>query len=380
MSSLFAYNLAVLFFSSALFSVCLINLFALARPKALVATGGDESLPRISVLVPARNEEDNIEPCVRSLLSLNYPNFEVLVLDDSSTDSTYEILCRLRDQDHRLRILVGAALPDGWCGKPYGCWQLAHAAEGEYLLFTDADCVFAPDSLLFSLGALQEHDADLVSLAPSLESRGFWEQLVLPVLYVIVMAFMPLWLIRHTNSPIFSGANGAFLFLRKETYLAVDGHQAVKSQLAEDIKFAQHWKRCGRTMWYGDGQRVYSVRMYHGLSEIWSGFTKNIFPAFSKNILVFVPVLLFLLCVLVLPAVLTVLGTASHARWTCLAALSLLLELVIHLAVALKFRTCNPLMAPLAPLAWVVTIALAVNSARASYSRTGPVWKGRIYY
>ncbi len=134
----------------------LVNFASFRKPRAFVATGGDSELPLVSVLVPARDEEANIEACIRSLLGLNYPNFEVIALDDRSSDDTYAILCRLRDQDYRLRVLVGADLPPDWYGKPNACWQMAQAAQGEFLLLTDADCTFAPDALLLALGAMQD--------------------------------------------------------------------------------------------------------------------------------------------------------------------------------------------------------------------------------
>lgn len=374
-----AYHAAVALFAAAMLGNALLNFLLFRKPRAFVATGGDDALPLISLLVPARNEERNIVACVESLLALNYPNFEVLVLDDRSTDETYALLCRIRDRDHRLRVLVGSELPPGWCGKPHACWQLAQAARGEYLLMTDADCVLAPDALLLALGGLRASRADVLSLVPDLLCGGFWEQLVIPLQYFIIFAFLPTFLIRHSRHHWFAAANGAFLFLPRQTYFDLDGHRAVRQELAEDIKFAQHVKRSGRTLWYGDGSRTYRVRMYHGLEELWAGFTKNIFPAFDKNLPLLSGVLVMLLCVFVLPPFLALWGWAHGRAWAWLPAATYAALVGLRLGLTLRFRRDGLADALLLPLAWAVAIGIAINSVRRALSRQGTAWKGRVY-
>ena len=379
MGLMFFYQAAVALFALGLAGNALLNFRFFRKPRALVSLTDGSELPFISVLVPARDEEANIEACVRSLLSLNYPHFEVIVLDDHSADETYAILCRLRDQDFRLRVLIGAELPDGWYGKPFACWQMAQAAQGEYLLLTDADCAFSPDALLLALGAAREHQADLVSLVPDLRAEGFWERLIIPVQYFIIFAFLPTFLVRMTPYPWFAAANGAFLFLKRETYFAIDGHRAVRSQLAEDIKFAQHVKRQGKSLWYGDGSRTYGVRMYHGLPEIWAGFSKNLFPAFSKNLTLMLVVLLFLLNVFVLPPFWAIWGWATGEAWAWLPLTAYFLLAGIRLGLTARFGRDTGEYALLNPLAWAMVIGIAIHSAFQSLSGRGNVWKGRIY-
>ena len=376
---MFLYQAVVTVFALALAGTALLNFRFFRKPRALVSLNGDEALPLISILVPARDEEANIEACVRSLLSLNYPHFEVIVLDDRSADNTYAILCRLRDQDERLRVLIGAELPGDWYGKPFACWQMAQAAQGEYLLLTDADCEFSPDALLLALGAAQEHQADLISLIPDLRVDGFWEKLIIPLQYFIVFAFLPTFLIRRTSHPWFAAANGAFLFLKRETYFAVDGHRAVRRQLAEDVKFAQHVKRQGKTLWYGDGSRTYGVRMYHGLTEIWAGFSKNIFPAFSKNIFLLIGVILMLLNVFVLPIFWAIGGWAVGASWVWLPLVNYFALAALRMGLTTRFGCDRAEYALLNPLAWAIVIGIAVNSASHSLFGRGNAWKGRLY-
>ncbi|MEO7720161.1 MAG: glycosyltransferase [Capsulimonas sp.] len=372
------YHSAVLFATLAMTGTAALNFLFFRKPRALVGVA-DSDLPMISVLVPARNEEATIEACVQSLLAMNYPNFEVIVLDDRSQDDTYDILCRLRDRDHRLRVLVGAEMPEGWYGKPHACWQLANASRGEYLLMTDADCTFTPDALLLALGAQREYKADVVSMCPDLKCEGFWEQMIIPLQYFIIFAFLPGPLIRLTPFPWFAAANGAFLFLSRETYFDVDGHRAVRRQLAEDIKFSQHVKRCGKTLWYGDGSRTYAVRMYHGLAEVWAGFSKNIFPAFSRDLPLLSVVLVFLFCTLVLPAPLAIWSWARHRPWENLALAAYLLTVAVRFGLSLRFPGAPAWAAPLLPLGWLSVIGIAINSIRQAYSKSGNTWKGRSY-
>ncbi len=379
MGLMFLYQAAVALCALGLAGTALLNFRFFRKPRALVSLADGSELPLISVLVPARDEEANIEACVRSLLSLNYPRFEVIVLDDHSSDDTYTILCRLRDQDFRLRVLIGAELPEGWYGKPFACWQMAQAAQGEYLLLTDADCTFAPDALLLALGAAREHQADVVSLVPDLRAEGFWERLIIPLQYFVIFAFLPTFLIRRTPYPWFAAANGAFLFLRRETYFAVDGHRAVQQQLAEDVKFAQHVKRQGKSLWYGDGSRTYAVRMYRGLPEIWAGFSKNLFPAFSKNLPLLIGVLLLLLNVFVLPPFWAVWGWSVGAGWAWLPATAYLILAAVRLGLTARFGRDVSEYALLNPLAWGMVIGIAAHSAFQSLSGRGNAWKGRIY-
>lgn len=379
MPPVFWYLLAVALVALSLVGTALVNFWAFRKPRALVATGGDAALPFVSILVPARDEEANIEACVRSLLALNYPHFEVLVLDDHSSDETYPILCRLRDQDYRLRVLIGADLPSDWYGKPHACWQLANAAQGEWLLLSDADCAFDPDALLLALGAAQEHQAEVVSLVPDLRCEGFWERLLIPLQYFVIFAFLPTFLIRRTSHPWFAAANGAFLFLRRETYFAVDGHRAVRQQLAEDVKFAQHVKRQGHSLWYVDGSRVYGVRMYHGLTDLWAGFSKNLFPAFSKNLPLLLGILFVLLNVFVLPPFFALWGWAHGRVWKWLPLGTYFALAYVRAGLTLRFGRDSGAYAFLNPLAWGMVIGIAINSAYRALSKQGNEWKGRVY-
>ncbi|MDR3706876.1 MAG: glycosyltransferase [Capsulimonadaceae bacterium] len=370
------YHEIVLALTAGLFLNAIVNLLTFRKPRAPIID--PDVLPFISILVPARNEERHIEACVEALLAQNYPHYEVIVLDDESTDATYAILHAMRDRDDRLRIMVGASLAEGWCGKPHACWQLARAATGDYVLFTDADCRLAPDALLLALGAHIEHDADLVSMMPEYIASTFWERVVIPLLVMIPIAFLPITAVRGMRWPLMAAANGAFLFMRREEYLRCGGHAAVRDQLAEDVKFAQHVKRFGLTEWYGDGIKVYSVRMYESLDEIWRGFRKNLFAAFSRKLSILIPGLTLVTIVMILPLPLTLAGLALHASWTLLPAAAFALTVLIRLGTCWFLGRDDPAYAFLNPLSWLIAILIAFSSIRDHYGN-GHTWKGRLY-
>jgi chlorobactene glucosyltransferase len=339
--------------------------------------------PSLSILIPARNEEATLGPCVRSLLAQEYPGtLEILVLDDHSTDSTAQVAAELAAESNgKVRVLSGGELLLGWKGKPNALRQLAAAATGELLLLTDADCVFYPGALTAVVQHRERVQADCLSLMPYLECRTFWEHVVVPLQYFLVFATLPIRNVYVSKNPAFAAANGAFLLLPAATYTALEGHTAVRGEMAEDIKFAQHVKRSGLRLVYGDGSRIYRVRMYESLRAIWDGFSKNLFPAMGKSLPVLSIWSFFLLTTQILPFafVLAALVTGSRslaAFWLPLSQVAVALGLRVVLS--LRFR--QAVWAALThPIGWIITLGIAANSAYLAYSGKGHSWKGRVY-
>lgn len=166
--------------------------------------------PFISVLVPARNEQDNIGECIKSLLIQDYPDFEVIVLDDNSTDRTWEILEKLSLEYSRLRIIKGKPLPDGWFGKHWACHQLSQHANGEIFLFTDADTRHKPNSLRDGIAGMMGEKADLITAFPREEVISWGERMTVPLFPWFILSFLPLIVAYRTRSPAFSAAIGQF--------------------------------------------------------------------------------------------------------------------------------------------------------------------------
>lgn len=232
--------------------------------------------PRVSVLVPARNEGRNIRRCVEALLAQDYPNLEIIVLDDRSTDETPHILANLSAQDDRLKVIRGRPLPPGWVGKPHALHQAAAAASGAWLLFLDADTFLVPNAVSAALRAALASKADLFSVMTRQEMGSFWEKVVLPLVFTALsVGFSP----QKVNDPARPDAiaNGQFILMPKTVYQAVGGHEAVRASVVEDKDLATLVKRSGYRLVLADGQAIATTRMYTSLPEMWEGWTKNIY-------------------------------------------------------------------------------------------------------
>ena len=238
--------------------------------------------PRISVIVPARNEERNIRRCVESLLAQTYPDFELIVLDDRSTDATPKILHAFASPDQRLTVLLGAELPPGWAGKPHAVFQAARAARGDWLCFVAADTFAGPQALASVYAGAQATRADLFTIMTGQEVPTFWERVILPVVFTALsVGFSP----RRVNDPRRKDAiaNGQFILIKRSVYDTVGGHAALKDSIVEDRDLAVLVKRAGYRLVIADGRQVAQTRMYTSLPEMWEGWTKNIFLGLSGS-------------------------------------------------------------------------------------------------
>ena len=257
--------------------------------------------PRVSVLVPARNEEAHIRDCVRSLLAQDYPDFEVLVLNDHSTDHTGEILATLHTGDERLRVLTGADLPAGWLGKHWACQQLADASDGELLLFTDADTRHGPGSVRHGVAALSAENADLLTAFPHEETITWAEKLVVPVVPWAMFTFLPLAVAYRTQSPAFSATIGQYMFFRANAYARIGGHAAVCNDPVDDIALGRRIKTQGLRWRLADATRDVRCRMYQNAGQVFEGFSKNLFAGFGHRLLPFIVTWVWLAIAFLLP-------------------------------------------------------------------------------
>lgn len=265
-------------------------LFTLANCLHLRATSRVNPLadgPSVSVLVPARNEAKRIRPCLDSLLAQKYGNFRIIVYDDDSTDGTGEILAEYAaEHPDRFSFISGGRLEDGWYGKPHAMQRLSEAADGDFLLFTDADTVHRPDSVGRAAVLALDSGADLVSGYVRHEAEAFGEAQVVPAIYLLTMAVMPLWLIRRTRHPAISHAIGQFMFFRASSYRKAGGYEAVKGMVSEDVRMARHLKKEGGVILFADLKESVSCRMYEDYRGAITGLSKNVYDYLNKNFLV----------------------------------------------------------------------------------------------
>jgi chlorobactene glucosyltransferase len=267
-----------------------------------------EKHPSVSFLVPARNEEDNIRTCLLSLLSQDYPDFEVIVLDDQSEDGTSREINRLKGEFLELKVIVGESLPGGWLGKNWACNQLFESAQGEILFFTDADTVHAPDMLKKVVSSIQGEQADLITGVPQ-QILGSWsEKLLVPLFPWAFYTFNPLLLAYAIRFPELSAAVGQLMVFRREAYHKIGGHAGVRTSMVEDLELARRIKENGLRWRVMDISKMISCRMYRNSGEVFQGLAKNLFPAFEHRILVFLFVWFWLAFLFLEPVILILLG------------------------------------------------------------------------
>jgi chlorobactene glucosyltransferase len=248
----------------------------LARRTPNLSDAPRSSGPLVSIIIPARNESRTIPTVIQSVLESTYQPFEVLVVDDRSTDDTASLV-RGFASDARLRLLSGEELPPGWYGKPWACVQGYRASRGDLLLFTDADTRHYPELLERAVGALLTQRADLVTVAPLQRCITFWERIVMPqIWYLLALRYTPPSVNRARRGRDVI-ANGQFILTSRTAYEAAGTHAAVRHEVAEDLALAQTYVGKGLKLHFAFAERLMETRMYQGLSSLIEGWSKNIY-------------------------------------------------------------------------------------------------------
>lgn len=337
------------------------------------------SYPFISVCVPARNEERGVRACLESLLNQDYPEYEVIVVDDNSTDGTTELVCSMKEQYPNLVFVSGERLAAEWLGKPYALYQAHKKARGEYLLFTDADPVYQPHALRSAMRVMMEKDLDLLTLMPAAKFGSFWERAVQPVIFGFIAA---LTRFRKVNSARYGSAVGfgAFLLFKKESYQRIGGHFSVRAEVVEDVMLARNAKRSGLTMLAADGKSLFSIRMYYSLKEIWVGWRKNIFLALKGSILKTCYYIFMMLCFVLTPylVVISNLLEGNGWIWTGISMVGLMMNLVAGMVLCHQLDL-DKRSVFLFPLGVLVMSAIMINSMVQVIFLGQTEWRGRIY-
>jgi chlorobactene glucosyltransferase len=267
--------------------------------------------PNVSVLIPARNEEKSIRECVDSLVNQNYQNLEIIILDDNSTDKTFEILQSIKS--NRLRIIQGKPIPDGWIGKSWACQQLSECANGDLLFFTDADTIFDKETLTHAVSAMQSSQADLISAIDKNQVKTIGEKFTVPFIVWSIFTILPLALAYiFKRSKRLCAANGKFMLFRKEAYRKIGGHAAIKDNAIEDVAIAKLIKAQGGRWRMLDASNLISARMYHSFTEAMQGFTKNFFALFGYKILIALFVWIWIGIITYVPLARTGLGLMNN--------------------------------------------------------------------
>ena len=349
--------------------------------------GPPASPPRVTVIIPAKDEAGNIEACLRSWQRQDYPNFEILVANDRSGDRTGQIAEGVCAEDPRVRVVHIDRLPEGWCGKGHAIWTVAGRTDGEWLCMTDADCRQTSDrTLSVAMQYAVDDRVDLLSMLPKLEMRSFWENVVQPVCGGVMMIwFHP----DRVNNPRRRNAyaNGAFVLMPRRAYEAVGTHAAIPNVLMEDMQLARRTKDAGLRLRVVRTRGLYHVRMYTCLREILRGWSRIFLGSFGCLRRLTISLLVLLMMGL-LPSAVTVTGFAMAAAgaepsgwwWAC----GIAGAAVVVLQGSVVYRFYKLIDArpgllwtyPLGCIVAMIAVLVAITKLRPG-SRV--VWKGTVY-
>ena len=333
----------------------------------------DDECPRLSIIVPACNEAETVDPAMRSLLALDYPDLEIVAVEDRSTDATGEILDRLATENPRLRVVHLTALPEGWLGKNHALHQGAALASGEWLLFTDADVNYAPDALRRALALATGGGWDHLVAYPRMISEGFWEQAFNSFFLAIFNVRFRTW-----EAPRKRGGYvglGAFSMVRSKVYQALGGHERLRMDVADDIHLGKLIKRSGYRQCLCEANHHLWVRWSYGLRGVVHVLTKNAFAGcgYSWGMVLF-----------------SIAGLTASSVWPyaglfvgSVAARALCATAILSMVVLQSFfarRGGIPARYALAwPLAVVLFLFIIVRSGLLTQRQKGIYWRGTFY-
>ena len=335
--------------------------------------------PLVSIIIPARNEARDIGRAVASHLSQTYRNIEVILVDDQSTDATSEVARQAANGDPRLRIVQGEPLPDGWVGKSWACHQGSRLARGEWLLFSDADVIHAPDTVGRCLAMAIRLGRGGLTIAPRVETGTVAERVVMPAAIQLIQTMVaPGPVARLSWTPI-TVAVGAFLLVRRDVYDTVDGHAGIGHHMVDDLQLAAAIKRSGHLLVPADGTRLLHLRMYRGTGEMWRGWRKNAAFASPRARSRGLAPALLLVALGNAPLGCTVAGSRRRdVGLGAVGAAGLAAQVLLQ-------RTAEPVVAtprryaPTLPLGTLFIAAAALTGAIDRITGRGPVWRGRRY-
>ncbi len=373
---IFAWSIAILWIIALIWTI-----YCLQKQKTLeIKKGGDlKNQTFVSILVPARNEAHRVlEKSISSMLEQNYKNYELIVLNDRSTDDTLEILKKLKTQNLKLKIIQGREPEKDWLGKPHALEQAFENSKGEWILAADADIVFAPRTLETVVAYAEENDFDALTLVPKQIFGSFWERLFMPVFGWFCVLAMPLHRVNDSNRKESMGIGNFFMF-RRSALEKIGGFASVKAEVAEDLKLAEILKNRKYKLRI-DYAEFIETRMYSGFREIWEGFSKNLFSGMKFSILKTVLGSLSIFLFGVLPPFLAIMFLILENVALFLPFFAAyIFQVSVFIFINLKWRG-NVFYAFLTPLGLALFLAILANSTVKVLSGKGVTWKGRVIY
>jgi Glycosyl transferase family 2 len=353
----------------------------LYAPPPCPASG--QTLPPVSVLIPARNEENAIAASVTAALGNQGVELEVIVLDDHSEDGTAAIVEGLTSRDDRVRLVRAPELPQGWCGKPHACWVLAREAYHPLLLFIDADVRLHPGSIARMAAFMTASGADLASGIPHQETVGLLEKLLIPLIHFVLLGYLPLRQMRQDLRQSLGAGCGQLFIARAEAYHQCGGHSLIRDTLHDGLKLPRAFRAAGMRTDLFDATDMADCRMYQRAREVWFGLSRNAGEGLGSPSLI-IPMTVILLGGQALPPFLLCLALFSWPRpWSSVRLVLVLMATLAafypRIAAAIRFRQ-SLTGAILHPLGVLILVAIQwfafLRSARGHPS----TWKGRPYH
>jgi|LSQX01.2.fsa_nt_gb chlorobactene glucosyltransferase len=358
----------------------ILNLIYLKSPS--LDSKMPKNAPMVSVLIPARNEEDKIAQCLETLLRQDYLAYEILVLDDESTDSTAGIVKQFAAKDNRLRIISGLPLPDGWSGKNYACHQLAEEAKGEWLLFVDADTTHAPNMLSSVMSLALQMNISLLSGFPRQIADSPVMKIFTPTWYFILMTWCPLWWMQQSKKNMPSIAIGQFMLFSRREYWRIGGHESVKSKVLEDIWLGVEVNKHGGKHIAVDLSDVVFCKMYDDFKGIWNGLTRSVYAVAEISVIALASLIIFAFICYLIPFY-SLWNEYSFASVDKAVAAIIIFQIVsIYLMRWMadrRFHQKSILPVVLHPVGIIFLIFVVANAIIQKLAGTGIRWKERFY-
>ena len=326
--------------------------------------------PLVSVVIPARDEAHIIDRTVRAFLAQDYPNIEVIVVNDRSTDATGDILRRI--DDPRLIVVDGVEPSVGWLGKTWALQQGTTHAHGELLLFVDADLIYAPAAVRAACEYLERSEAAMVALLPHFEMQTLSEQVAMPMLAFFVFSGMPLWLSNRSNAVGLALGGGSGNLIRREVFESVGGFGSLQGAVVDDVGLARLVRQRGYRTRAVRAETLLSVRMYENAAAIVEGFTKNSFHSMQRS---YITAAFFLAMIVILH--LLPYAVALTGDWAAIGAVILLTLTRVAIFKSFRYRIDNALF--LHPLmigfwTWIMLRSIWITGIRKQVR-----WRGRTY-
>jgi glycosyltransferase involved in cell wall biosynthesis len=334
----------------------------------------DENCPRISLIFAARDEEEKLPAALATLAEIDYPNLEIIAVDDRSQDATGRILDDFARSREKFRVVHISGLPSGWLGKPHALQKAYESSTGGWLLFTDADVRFAPDALRRAMAVVQEKNLDHLTLFGDVEMVGFWETVLITFFGLAFHIATDPYRVSNPHSRAYVGV-GAFQLMKRSAYVACGTHRRLAMEVVDDMKLGKLVKQAGLRSSAGVAQESVVVRWHAGLGNLIRGVTKNFFAALGYSLPFVLAAILGMLVMNVMPFVGVIFG---HGWVRILAGIAVVIALGFHVGVDYAMRV-SPFYALTHPLGAVIFCYMLARSTVVTLWHGGVTWRGTFY-